>query len=117
MINTVWFCQFKDAFSNIWRGESFSYKGLKALFEYLTHLEDDCGITIELDPIAFDCEYTEYSDSDEIAKNYFNMPNMEFDEDGEETMTVDELEEARRNWLNDRCQVIEFDGGIIISNF
>ncbi len=45
-----------DTFQNDMRS-NFSYEGSKALFEYLNDLENDCGIPINYDPIAFRCEY------------------------------------------------------------
>ena len=70
MIQTISKGQFRDAFSNMDRGEQFSYEALGALYDYLGMLEEDCDMTIELDPIAFCCEYTEYSDLEEFQGDY-----------------------------------------------
>ena len=53
MIDTLTKYQFSDEMVK----HGFSYKGSKALFNYLEQLEDDCDIKIEFDPIAFRCEY------------------------------------------------------------
>jgi hypothetical protein len=60
MKTTVNTHDFVDAFDAYNRGDNFSDDGLIALFDYLTELEEACGIDIELDVIALCCEYTEY---------------------------------------------------------
>lgn len=78
MKRNVSFCGFTDAFRGMGRENSFSYDGLKALYEYLEQLEDDCGMEIELDVVALDCEYTEYESATEAASNYFTFEGMTF---------------------------------------
>lgn len=97
MIKTITFSTFIDSFKNCGRGNSFTYQGFKALFNYLEQLESDCGINIELDPIAFDCEYVEYSDLEEIQADYDNIESIED--------------------LYNSTQVIEFKTGIIIAAY
>jgi len=76
------------------REDQFSYEGKKALFEYLEQLSDDCGIEIELDVIALCCEYSEYSDLEEIQEDYTNIESLED--------------------LYDHTQVIEFNNDSLI---
>lgn len=57
MKQTVTLSQFRDAFSS--RPDNFSYEGLGVLYDYLTQLEDDCGIELELDVIGLCCDYSE----------------------------------------------------------
>jgi len=64
------FCNFCDRFRAADRDDNFSYKGKKALFEYLEDLEEETGQGIELDIIALCCEYTEYSDIKEFNNDY-----------------------------------------------
>jgi hypothetical protein len=94
MKQTINFSQFCDAFHNMGRGDQFSYEGKKALFEYLEQLSDDCGIEIELDVIALCCEYSEYSDLEEIQEDYTNIESLED--------------------LYDHTQVIEFNNDSLI---
>lgn len=103
MYQKVNFTDFVDAFNDCGRGDNFSYQGKLALFEYLEQYEEDADTEIQLDVIALCVEYTEYESLEEIADNYTNMQ----DKDEEEMM----------EWLQDRTQVIEFDGGIIIKDF
>lgn len=109
---------FRDAFLRSEdRKNQFSYQGLTALYEYFEQYEDDCGQEIDFDMIAICCEYTEYESAHEAASNYFDYEGMVFDENGDETMTADEVEESALDYLEYRTQVIKFDGGIIIADF
>lgn len=111
MKNTVGFCEFQDAFTNCGRGESFTYDGFKALYDYLTQLEDDCGTEIELDVIALDCEYTEYDSIKEAYEVY---------KDDYDSLCEDEEERDERanEYLLENTQVIHMNnGGTIIANF
>ena len=69
MIQTINEYQFADAFNKI-RPDNFSYKGLKALYEYLEDYEDSTSEQIELDVIALCCEYNEYEDLAEFQEDY-----------------------------------------------
>jgi len=103
MYQEVSFGDFVDAFNDCGRGDSFTYKAKKALFEYLEEYEEDTGSKVKLDVVALCVEYSQYDNLEDIADNY---PDMQ-DKDEEEMM----------EWLQDRTQVIEFDGGIIIQDF
>tara|TARA_B110000090_G_scaffold199238_1_gene238936 strand:- start:504 stop:791 length:288 start_codon:yes stop_codon:yes gene_type:complete len=78
-------------------GYGFSIEGARALFEYLESYELDCETEVEYDPVAFRCEFTEYSDLEEIKENYDSITDLES--------------------LHDHTLVVEFDGGIIIQDF
>ena len=87
---------FTDAFRNYGREDNFSPAGLRALYNYLIELEEDCDMNIELDVIALCCEFTEYGGLEDIQQEH----------------DIETLEELR-----DNTQVIEFDGGIIIQDY
>ena len=70
------FNEFCDGFSDSYK-DNFSYKGKKALFEYLESYEESTGEEIEYDPIAFCCEYTEYENLKELQKDYPNIETIE----------------------------------------
>ena len=80
MYKDICLSNFRAEFTSYDR-DNFSYEGLEVLYEYLIDLEEDCGITIELDIIALCCEYTEYSNIEEIQDEY----------------TVKDIEEVRDN--------------------
>ena len=89
--------QFVDAFKRI-RPDNFTLDGLYFLYEYLTELEDDIGQEIELDVIAFCCDFSEYQDLKEINEAY-----------GKEYKDLEEL----REWT----QVIECNNSLIIQDY
>ena len=67
---TITQSQFIDAFRRSeFRKDSFSYEGLKTLYDYLWDLSEDVG-DIELDVIEIDCDYTEYCSLEEMQKSY-----------------------------------------------
>ena len=60
---------FKNQFKQM-RPENFSYNGLTALYDYLTEYEDSTEAKVELDVIAFCCEFTEFDSIEEVKINY-----------------------------------------------
>lgn len=69
MKQTINFYDFQKAFQDL-RPNSFSYQGLRALFEYLEELEESTGDEIEFDVIALCCDFTEYESAEEYARDY-----------------------------------------------
>ena len=108
MKKTISFHEFQNEFQDC-RPDNFSYDGLKALYDYLEDLSEDCDIEIELDVIAICCEFSEYDTALEIAKEYGFEPGEDEDEDEQETSAVDHL--------TYNTQVIVFDGGVIIQDY
>jgi len=66
MKDTITSSQFTDEMIK----HGFSYEGTKALFEYLTMLEEDCDHELEFDPIAFRCDFNEYENFEELKNDY-----------------------------------------------
>ena len=84
MKSNVNFSDFVDSFSETYKN-NFSYEGKKALYDYLIDFEDGTGEELELDPIAFCCEFTEYDNLEELQASY---PDIETMEDLEDHTTV-----------------------------
>ena len=103
IIQTVNEHAFRQAFINYNRGDQFSYEGMAALFEWLEDLADDTGTPYELDVIALCCEFTEYSDFEEVHANYSDLAS------DAAIRSIDDL--------RDHTSVIEFNGGLIIQDF
>lgn len=97
MKTSVSFSQFCDAFRNMDRNENFSYEGKRALFDYLDNYEEECGVEVELDVIAFCCEYAELS-LDEIVNSY-RIDVSEAEDDDEKAELVNE-------YLQDNTMVV-----------
>lgn len=88
------FSDFYDEFTRAGKVDSWSYESLRALYDYLDDTRDD----IELDVIAFDCDYQLIS-FDEVKENYLRD---EYSEEELEDMTWDECV----GWLEDNTTVI-----------
>jgi hypothetical protein len=85
----------------------WSRDGAAALVEYLENLEEECGTEIEFDHVALRCDFTEYKSALEAATQCGFEPSAFQAEDND----------AAFEWLQDRTQVIKFEGGVIIRNF
>jgi hypothetical protein len=91
---------------------NWTRSGALALAEHLEQIEEDCGVEIELDVVALRCEYSEFSSLLKCAEYYLTEERIaEVLEDSEDN------DEALREYIHDHGQLIEFDGGIIVSNF
>ena len=67
MIQTVTEHDFVSAFLNH-TYNTFSYEGLKSLFEHFENVIGETGEQIELDVVAISCEYEEFDDVDELER-------------------------------------------------
>ena len=92
----------------------WSMAGAYALAEHLEQVEEDCGEEIEFDRVALRCEYSEYNDLIDWACSYYGADTwreaLGIDKE------IDELE-AISIYIHDHGQLIEFDGGVIVSEF
>ena len=92
---------------------AWSMAGAFALVEYLEQIEEDCDTEIEFDNVAIRCEYSEFSSLLKCAEYYLTAERIaEVLEDSEEGD-----DEVLRDYIRDHGQLIEFDGGIIVSSF
>jgi hypothetical protein len=93
------------------KNAAWSWAGSLALAEHLEDLERDLGEETEFDPVAIRCEFSEYETLQAWALDYFGgesyalagLPDLE--------------DETIRDHINDHGTLIEFDGGVIVSNF
>lgn len=76
MKQNVNFSMFLDSFSETYKN-NFTYEGKKALYDHLIDYEDATDTELELDPIAFCCDYTEYENLEELQAEYENIKTME----------------------------------------
>lgn len=128
LIITVSSSDFHDAFTNSSDSykNQFTYNARQALFEYLDDLSDQLDEPIELDIIALCCEYTEYESAQEAVDAYTEDAPYLLDEEellDDDGTSIDQAtlitlqRQKALDYLNDRTQFIEFDGGIIIQNY
>ena len=85
---------------------SWTRSGAFALIEYLEQLEEDCGMSIEFDPIALRCEYSEYKSLQDFAEQFWLTSSQRLTRD-----------EVIKDYIEHRSTLIEFDGGIIVQDF
>jgi len=105
MKQTVTEYQFIESFRHAGRETQFSVPARRALFAHLEDYARETCFELELDPIAVCCEFAEYPCALEAAKVY----GLELRGGDEESRALD--------WLREKTQVIEFDGGIVIQQF
>ena len=105
MKQTITEYQFIEAFRHAGRESQFSVPARRALFDYLESFEHDSGTELELDPIGICCEFAEYPTALSAAEAYGFK-------DG-----IDSKDETPIEWLQNRTQVVEFEGGVVIRQF
>lgn len=105
-------------FHNAFRGRSdvnnFSYEALDELFEYYESLSDETGEDVELDPVAINCEWTEYTPEelfDAFAADDPDDHDLEALTDDEIIELKDELLEALVDDLKNQTLIIEVSNG------
>jgi hypothetical protein len=95
----------------------WSYSGSLALAEYLEEYEESTGEELELDVCAIRCDFSEYPSLLDWAHDHFSNALEELGFDETEENDDDEVDEKIRSYIQDHGQLIEFDGGIIVSSF
>lgn len=86
--------------------DQWSRGGAFAMVEYLEQQEKDCDISIEFDPIALSCEYSEYESLQDFAEKFWQTNSQRLTRD-----------EVIKEYIEHRSTLIEFDGGIIVEDF
>lgn len=89
---------------------AWTYAGAQALAEYLEEYEESTGEELEFDVVAIRCDFSEYSSLEDWVNDY-----------GLQEDSLDDAHEERedniRSFIRDNGQLIEFEGGIIVSSF
>jgi hypothetical protein len=100
---------------------NWTFAGALALAEALVEYEEGSGEEMEFDAVAIRCDFSEYKSLQEWAADYFGTDrdghgwrcHLDVSEDADQ----DDMNNAIRSYITDRGQLIEFDGGIIVSSF
>lgn len=90
---------------------NWTRSGAFALVEYLEQIEEE-GDEIEMDVVALRCEYAQWRSLEEWALDYFGSTEKMAKE-----LQGDKYEESIRDYILENGELIEFDGGIIVSSF
>lgn len=117
MINTISLSDFRTAWANSSRSESFSYEGLEVLYNFLEEVDPD----FDLDIVALDCDFVEASILD-VAKDYSILDDVEIETskdiiDGEIVITIDDMNQVLldiKEDLNSKTMVLTVDDNTII---
>lgn len=96
---------------------SWSRAGAFALAEYFEEYEESTGEELELDVCAIRCDFYEYSSLQDWAHDHFSNALEELGFDETEENDDDEVDNKIREYIQDHGQLIEFDGGVIVSRF
>jgi hypothetical protein len=91
--------------------------GAFALAEYLEDYEESTGEEMEMDVVAIRCDFSEYSSLVDWATDYFTQWRGDLNIDENLDEGDEKIDEAIRSYIQDNGQLIEFDGGIIVSSF
>lgn len=101
---------------------NWSWNGAKALAEYLEKYEQSTGEEIEFDAVAIRCDFSESESLQDWLVEYQGVETLGsalqrsgIDLDGDEDS--EEIDDLIRSFIQDHGQLIEFDGGVVISNF
>lgn len=84
---------------------AWTYNGAMALSEYLIDLDEQTDSNTEFDRCAIRCYYSQHASLTEWAEEYSYG------------VDADLGDEAIREFIRDRSELIEFDGGIILRDF
>lgn len=104
---------------------NFSYKGLRALFQYLDSLSEDTGEDIKLDVISLCCDYAEYRDLEEYLKDNYTEKEINEKLEDHKQDTEEATQEAFKIWveaeISDNTTLIKFsddlNDGFIIQGY
>jgi hypothetical protein len=97
------------------KNANWSYAGARALAEYLEECEESTGEELEFDYVAIRCEFSEWDSLQDWAADYFSGDWRE--EVGATDCEDEETDDKIREYIQDHGQLIEFDGGVIVSSF
>ena len=118
---------------------NWSRSGAFALAEFLEQYEEDCETELELDVVAIRCDFSEHDSVLQWAEDYFSADQLTkqfnfFDDEQDRAQRLEDsgefadanqiregieedVDQEIRNYIQDNGQLIEFDGGIIVSSF
>ena len=121
MKTTVYESDFLREFKEYGREDTFSFEGLRTLFDYLEQYEEDTGEEIELDVISLCCDYSELTYLEFIREyrldieDYYDTENCT--QTWEEALDEDEdwVVEILTEYINEHTSLVGFtDEGTVI---
>ena len=97
----------------------WSYNGAVALVEHLEDLEEDLGEEINFNVVDFRCEFSEYESVQDWLISHYGSPLKDALKSAgiEHDVDDDEIDSLIAEYIHERGTLIEFEGGIIVSDF
>lgn len=100
---------------------NWSREGAFALATWFEELSDEFNTPQEFDRVAMRCDFSQYEDLFEFALEYFGSAARMLSEAGISHKGITDgkfdRDEKIRDFIRERGYLIEFCGGIIVSNF
>ena len=96
---------------------NWTRSGAFALAEYFEQIEEDLGESIEFDRVAIRCDFSQYESLQKWAHDSFSNAKEEMGFDESEEIDDDDFDEKIREYIMAHGQLIEFNGGVIVSQF
>ena len=103
---------------------SFTRAGAFALVEHLENIEEETGEEMDFDSVGIRCDWGEYANLMEWGKYHFadmmdaiSKLNLTLDGDGRVANGDAEVDDKIRDFIRESGELIEFDDGVIVSNF
>ena len=118
MKQTLTTYQAADILSND-ENSSFTRAGAFALVEYLEALEESMAEDMDFDHVAIRCNWSEYASLEDFRNDYFADDKQAREAIGADAGDEDdeELDTLTAEYIRDNGELVEFDGGIIVSSF
>lgn len=86
------------------RLDNFGYEGWQKLFDYMEEMSEDQGIDVELDIVAWCCDYSMHESVDDFWSEYYN--HMDVSNEDWEEMDDDEKLEAIEEFLQNNTSLV-----------
>jgi hypothetical protein len=96
---------------------NWSRAGAFALAEYFEQIEMDTNEELDFDAVAIRCDFSEYESLQDWAHDYFTDAVEEMGFTQTEEIDDNDFNEKIREYVQYHGQLIEFDGGVIVSQF
>lgn len=97
------------------KNAAWSWAGSLALADYLEEIEASTGEEMELDCVAIRCDFSEHESLAAWALDYFGGESYALEKLA--LQSLEDAEDAIRDYVIDHGTLLEFDGGVIVSSF
>ena len=87
--------------------------------EYLEAIEESMAEDLDFDHVAIRCDWSEYASLEDFRNDYFADDKQAREAIGADAGDEDdeELDTLTAEYIRDNGELVEFDGGIIVSSF